>query len=165
MSPAQQALQAHRLILIIGSSGLLMGPNIICNINMCFIFTPRPRSLKTFREGRGAHQVYIYIYTHTHTHIQKQIQNSVIFLPEKTHSPVELTFTHVRNSLAAKALGSGWRATRAVTATRMPETLRFGFWGFRLSVEFRGGGGEGGGGEVGGLGLDLEAPGPKNPEP
>ena len=32
----------YRLILIFGSSGLLMGPiNIICNINMYFIFTPK----------------------------------------------------------------------------------------------------------------------------
>ena len=133
--PSPQALEAHRLILIIGSSGSLMGPNFhlqhqhvfhlhpshprllrpigsshhwlirfthgpqlssatsnmscrfifipspprllrpvgsssflphqvhswaptfICSINMSFIFTPRPRSLKIFREGRGTHQV------------------------------------------------------------------------------------------------------------
>ena len=52
-----------RLLRPVGSSSFLphqvhsWAPTFICSINMSFIFTPRPRSLKTFREGRGTHQV------------------------------------------------------------------------------------------------------------
>ena len=54
---------APRLLRPVGSSSFLphqvhsWAPTFICSINMSFIFTPRPRSLKIFREGRGTHQV------------------------------------------------------------------------------------------------------------
>ena len=173
--PSPQALEAHRLILIIGSSGSLMGPNFhlqhqhvfhlipsppqaleahrlisslahqvhswaptvicninmscrfifipspprllrpvgsssflphqvhswaptfICSINMSFIFTPRPRSLKIFREGRGTHQAAVLYYTITR--LDHQCKRLTPKTPSRrrsrrTSSPCRLTKPH-----------------------------------------------------------------------